>query len=190
MSSSAPVGAKNNTNFIQRNLIPEDSRYVRYFMIKAADFGCSENLLFAHVVSVSCAVFAVALSAFNSISYLLQVPAKIILNIFRLNPIRAVTDFVGDLSDMAKSLLFVSLGVTLVAAGLFLPAAIFTHFCPEYYKSREERQEEELERANAKIRELDTELKEKDKGHWFISMNYEKEIERLKRGWRNCFGLL
>jgi len=162
MSSSAPAVSTTSSNFIQRNLIPEDSHYVRYVMQKAAHFGTHDNLLIAHGVSVAFAVLAVALSVFNAISYLLQTPVKILLNIVQFNPIGLVAHPVIDISSCLKSLLFVSLGVTFVVAGFLFPAALFTHFSPEYYEPLEVRLEQKLkvaedENANlkAKVKHLD-----------------------------------
>lgn len=179
-----PVAAKSDPTFIQRNLIPEKSRYVRYVMQKAADFGSSDHFFYAHVVSVGLAVAAVVMSAFNALSYLLQTPVKILLNIVQFNPLGLVTNFVMNLGDVAKSLLFVSLGVTLVVAGVLFPAPIFKHFSPEYYKPMEQRLKQKLDEANEKIAELVVERninKERNDNIGVIIKDNHAEIERLTK---------
>lgn len=179
-----PVAAKSDPTFIQRNLIPEKSRYVRFVMQKAADFGSSSNLFYAHVVSVGFAVAAVVMSAFNAISYLLQTPVKILLNIVQFNPLKLVANFVVNLGDVAKSLLFVSLGVTLVVAGFLFPAPIFKHFSPEYYKPKEQRLEEQLDEAKAEVAELKAEralYSERNNNIDVIIKDNSTEIEGLAK---------
>ncbi|MBS0629937.1 MAG: hypothetical protein JSS30_06945 [Verrucomicrobia bacterium] len=171
------VAVESNTNFIQRNLIPEESRNVRYAMQKAAHFGSSSHPFVSHVVSVAFAVMAVVMSAFNAISYLLQAPIKILLNIVQFNPVAVFTDFAMDIGDLAKSLLFVSLGVTLVVAGFLFPGPIFNEFSPEYYEPLEVRLEQQLEQAKAKYEELE------EKYHKLQELNARRlDIERYNEG--------
>lgn len=181
---SAVAAKSNNTNFIQRNLIPEESRNVRYVMQKAAYFGNSDNLFVAHLVSVAFVVMAVAMSAFNAVSYLLQAPIKILLNVVQFNPLGVITDFVQDLGDVAKSLLFVSLGVTLFVVGFLIPGPIFNLFSPEYYEPLEVRLEQQLEEANQKMKELEAKydkLKELNQDRLAIQIFNEKQLEVLKQ---------
>ncbi len=181
---SAVAAKSNNTNFIQRNLIPEESRNVRYVMQKAAYFGNSDNLLVAHLVSVAFVVMAVAMSAFNAVSYLLQAPIKVLLNIVQFNPLGVITDLVQDLGDVAKSLLFVSLGVTLFVVGFLIPGPIFNLFSPEYYEPLEVRLELQLEEANQKLEEFEAKynkLKELNEGRRAILIQDQETLEALKR---------
>ncbi len=153
-----PVAAKSNPNLLQTSLIPEESRNVRYLMIKAKDFSSSENLLVAHLIPAILAAASVALSAINALSYLLQAPFKILLNIVQFRPLGFFLDFAQDLSNLARSLIFVSLGATLVVAGLLFPKPIFTHFAPEYYQSLPERLKYERDQKLEENKNLGSEI--------------------------------
>jgi len=154
----APAAAKSNLNLLQMNLIPEASRNVRYLMIKAKDFSGSENVLVAHLIPAILAATSVALSAINALSYLLQAPIKILLNVVQFRPMGLFIDFAQDLTNLARSLLFVSLGATLIVAGLLFPKPIFTHFAPEYYQSLTERQKNELDQKEEENNKLGGEI--------------------------------
>lgn len=178
------VAAKSNTNFIQRNLIPEDSCNVRYVMQQAAYYGSSDTLVVAHFVSIAFAVVAVAMSALNTISYLLQAPIKILLNVVQFNPFGLVADFFLDVGDVARSALFVCLGLTLVVAGFLFPKPIFTHFSPEYYEPLEVRLEQQLEKANERIQDLEDQCNQMKEqcGNWRkVQLDYERQIEELRK---------
>jgi len=178
------AAASPNMNFIQRNLIPEDSCNVRYLMQQAAYYGSSESVLVAHFVSVSFAVFAVAISAINAASYLLQAPIKILLNVVQLNPLGMISDFFLDIGDLGKSLLFVSLGLTLVVSGFLIPGPIFGYFSPEYYEPLETRLQQQLDLANKKYQDLESkynELKEKCRDRVEIQLDYERRLEELNQ---------
>lgn len=150
----APVAAKSEPNFFQKKLIPEESRNVRYLMIKAAYFSSSEHLFVAHFVSVTLAVAAVALSAINVLSYLLRIPIKILLNVVQFCPLRLFVDLAQDFVNVARSLLFVSLGVAIIVVGFLLPQPFFSSLAPEYYQSYAERLKHESEQKDAENREL------------------------------------
>jgi hypothetical protein len=154
----APVAAKSNPNLIQTSLIPEESRNVRYLMIKAKDFSSSENPLVAHLIPAILAAGSVALSAINALSYLLQAPIKILLNIVQFRPLGFFVDFAQDLTNLARSLLFVSLGATLIVAGILFPKPIFTHFAPEYYESLPERLKHERDQKIEETKNLGGEI--------------------------------
>lgn len=147
------------SNVFQRHLIPPDSLNVRFVMQKAGEYGNSTNIFYAHVVSVGFAIVAVALSFFNAFSYALRTPFNILVNVLSFSPIQVVKDLAGDLTGVAKSMVFVSLGVTFVVAGVLFPQAIFTHFAPEYSDTVEVRLRNELEKERKEKQELKTENK-------------------------------
>ncbi len=159
MSTSVAAPTENAANPFQKHLIPSESRWVRYVMQKAGEFSRYDNFFTSRALSVACAIAGVVLSLFNTISYLLQAPIRIILNIVTFSPIKLTTDFIQDLVNGALSFAFVSLGVTFVISGLLFPEPIFTNFAPE--------NEETL---SGKLEETENDLSTK-----------EKEIEKLVR---------
>lgn len=178
----APAAAKSNLNPLQISLIPEESRNVRYLMIKAKDFSGNENLLVAHLIPAILAAASVALSAINALSYLLQAPIKILLNVVQFRPMGLFIDFAQDLTNLARSLLFVSLGATLIVAGLLFPRPIFTQFAPEYYQSLSERQKHELAQKEEENKKLGGEIgreKMKNKDQTAIRIQDFTDIEEL-----------
>ncbi|NGX48122.1 MAG: hypothetical protein K1000chlam3_01512 [Chlamydiae bacterium] len=177
MASLAPVGIESEANIFQKYLIPSESRMVRYCMQKAGIFSSCSNFFYAHFVSVGFAVAAVAMSFFNTFSYFLQSPFKIILKIVQFNPIGAVTGFIGDLTNGVRSLVFVSMGVTFIVVGLLFPKAIFTHFAPEYYDSLEAR----LLQENAMLRKKNNRLEEENKTNIAVIDKESTVIQDLER---------
>ena len=166
------------SNIFQRHLIPPDSLNVRYVMQKAGEFGNRDNLFYAHVASVSMAIVAVALSFFNAFSYALRTPFNLVVNILSFSPVKMAEDLVGDLTGMAKSMVFVSLGVTFVVAGVLFPGAIFTHFAPEYSDCIEVRLKNELKGQRKEMLALKAEnkkLKEQIDDQSIIIQQIEKK---------------
>lgn len=151
-------------NSFQKYLIPEESMVVRYCMQKAGTYASRSNPFLAHFVSVGFAVAAVAISAFNTISYTLQLPFKLLFHVAQLNPYRAVFGVAEDIVNTAKSLVFVTMGMTFIVAGILFPKPIFTHFAPLYYSSREVRLESELKQEKAESERLKSEVDKLSKG--------------------------
>jgi len=145
-------------NSFQKYLIPEESMVVRYCMLKAGTYANRSNPFLAHFVSVGFAAASVAISAFNTISYTLQLPFKLLFHVAQFNPYRAILGVGEDLVNTAKSLVFVSMGMTFVVAGILFPKPIFTHFAPLYYGSLEVRLEAELEQEKAENERLKSEV--------------------------------
>lgn len=135
---------------------------VRYCMQKAGIYGSHSNFFYSHIVSVAFAAGAVAMSFFNTISYFLRAPFNIILNVVQFNPIGAVVGLISDCTNVIRSLVFVSLGVTFIVAGLLFPKAIFSHFAPEYYNDLETRLREEVNLLNNRIVWLEKEYRLKE----------------------------
>lgn len=151
-------------NSFQKYLIPEESMVVRYCMQKAGAYANRSNPFLAHFVSVGFAVAAVALSAFNTFSYALQLPFKLLFHIAQFNPYRAVFGVAEDLINTTKSLVFVTMGMTFIVAGTLFPKPIFTHFAPLYYSSLEVRLEAELKQEKAENERLKSEVDKLTKG--------------------------
>ncbi len=153
--SVAAQTVEGEANAFQKYLVPLESSGVRWSMQKAEEFGSSENFIYAHVISVAFAVGAVAMSLINAVSYILLIPCQMLVNVISLSPMSLVTDIFVGITNAAKSLLFVSLGVTFVVVGVFFPDAIFSHFAPVRLKDRvaflekeNSRLEKELEKSN------------------------------------------
>lgn len=148
---------------LQRYLIPEESVYVRRAMQKAADWSQQENPWIARIVSVFFAALAILLSGLNVLSYCLQAPIRILLNIAQFNPIGMLTNFIGDLTNVMRSLIFVSLGVTFITVGLLFPKPMFSCFAPNHIYTFEDLQLEndrlrkENDQQKKQILELQTE---------------------------------
>ncbi|NGX60221.1 MAG: hypothetical protein KR126chlam3_01390 [Chlamydiae bacterium] len=181
--TTTPVEIKSNANFFQKNLIPEKSNLVRYCMYKAGVFASHSNIFYAHFASVGCAIAAIAISFFNMLSYFLQPPFKILLNIVQFSPIKSVKNLFFDIANGVQSLVFVSMGMTFVVAGSIFPKAIFTYFAPEYYQTLKERNQHEIERNKRKISRLEEENNELSSIMDTTSaqlQNFEREIDDLK----------
>ena len=185
MSTNVAASTENAPNPFQKHLIPSESRWVRYVMKKAGDYSRYDNFFTSRALSVACAIAGVVLSVFNIITYLLQAPIRVILNIVTFSPIKLTTDLVQDLVNGALSFAFVSLGVTFVIAGILFPEPIFTNFAPaneETLLGKLEQQEGELEEMkqtnekllralnvmSEKVEELEGELKRaRESRRWF-----------------------
>jgi hypothetical protein len=152
------------STLFQKFFIPANSIWVRRAMKHAALYSQEEGFFYSRCVPVSLAIVAVAFSAINALSYLLQAPVRILLNITCLNPIALVEDMLEDLWSFARSLVFVSLGVTFVAAGLLFPVPIFAYFAPdssEPYEVRLEIENKDLREKNAYLEQELDQMKEK-----------------------------
>lgn len=170
-------------NIFQKYLIPSQSHYVRFSMQKAGVFANRSNFFFSHFLSVGCAIAAIALSFFNTFIYLLQAPFRVLLHVVQLSPFRAIFGFLEDLTNVARSLVFVSMGTTFIVAGLFFPKAVFSHFAPEYYDSLEERLDHENARLRKKIERLEADLSEVTKvaeKATLLVQERENELDRLR----------
>ncbi len=152
MSNIAPQGSNSHATFYQRYLIPKESKNIRYALQKAKECGGSDNLLCAHVLSVSCTIGAVAMSFFNMLSYLLRSPFRLLGNVVQFSPLRSLTDFAADLRDTCRSALFVPVGISLAVAGFCFPGAIFTCFAPEFDENIEEGLRETIDDLQEKKR--------------------------------------
>ena len=177
MLNAAPVKNDLQPNLVQKYFIPDESLKVRYCMLKAAQFGNSDRFFSAHFLSVACVLTAVVFSLFNSFSYVLQIPCKILLNIAQFTPIFIIPSIISDLKSCALSLLFVSLGVTFVVAGCLFPKVIFTHFAPEFCETYETRLRNENELLKDQINHLKTENEDKE-NKLFIAGEQVAKLER------------
>lgn len=138
------------TNIYQNYFFPGKSVWVRFLVHKAGEYGADSHFFYRRVASVACAVIAVAFSFFNALSYLLQIPLKIPLNIVRYDPVSLVLDPVTDLSNCLRSLLFALYGVHFVAWGILSPSTAFPYFAPPVKKDPEK----EIENLKREIEEL------------------------------------
>lgn len=118
------------TNFYQNYFIPQKSEWVRFLVHKAGEYALEEGVFYRRIASVACAITAVAFSFFNTLSYLLQVPFKLPLNIVRCDLISLLLDPIRDLNNCVRSLLFATFGVTYVAWGILMPSTAFPYFAP------------------------------------------------------------
>ncbi|NGX45320.1 MAG: Chromosome partition protein Smc [Chlamydiae bacterium] len=142
-------------NFFQRHLVPADSTLVRGAMRQAAEWSLEDNPVVRHLVSTAFAVAAVALSLFKTISYLLQLPVKILLNVVRFDPIALVLDFAQSLSDTGRSLLMAAFGATYVIGGMLFPEEVYGFFKPAVVvmiESALEKKQKELETALEEVK--------------------------------------
>jgi len=143
-------------NVFQRYLVPLESSWVRGTMCQAADSAQSENILVRHVVSTACAVAAIALSTFKTISYMLQIPFQLLLNIVRFDPAGLVFDFARTLSNATRSLLMAAFGATYIASGILFPEEVYGFFKPVSIQTAEralEKKETELQAALSDVKE-------------------------------------
>lgn len=145
-------------NPFQRYLIPQESRWVRFVMHQAGEFSRSDNPVTARALSVACAVAGVVLSLFNTISYLLQAPIRVLLNAVTFSPVSLAVNLIQDLKNTTLSFAFVSLGVTFITAGLLFPEPIFTNFAPEEEETLSSvlaKKEKDLEKKDENIERLE-----------------------------------
>lgn len=151
---TSPVVVSPEFDFIQRNLIPKESVSVRYCMQQAAAQAEVGSWITARLYSFPFLVVSVALSFFNALSYLLQLPFQFLLNAVRLAPLRLVTDPVIGLINVARSLLFVGLGIPLAVSGLCFPSAVFSRFAPDAIFAGEQRLLHENKALKKEVEEL------------------------------------
>lgn len=184
MSSAGPAEIDSHYTFWQKSLIPAESVLVRSAMRQAAKWGGSDNFFYSHFLSVACAVCAVVFSFFNGLSYILQIPFKLVLNILRFSPLQAVIDPFLDLRSGSLSFLFVSFGITFIVAGTLFPGPIFTFFAPEYFDSKEEKLEHlnnQLQKENTALSGLNEDRAKKIESAAQYLDKQNKELESLKR---------
>lgn len=117
-------------NFFQLYFIPKESWKVRWLVQQAGGFAQSPHFPIRHFLSSACAAAAVALSFFNALSYLLQIPFKIPLNIVRFDPLRLVLDPFSDLGNCLRSFIFALFGTTYIFWGILMPETTFPFFAP------------------------------------------------------------
>ena len=174
-------------NVFQRYLIPFDSKKVCYLVDKAKDFGCSRNFFYAHFISIALTITAIVFSFFNAISYLLQAPVRILLNVIRLDPLNLLRNFLEDIIDVIRSLFFVSLGISLVVSGFLFPKTIFPYFAPncneEEYKDALKKQIYQLENSEKKASEACAVANEIISDLLNENQRLEKELKN-KKTWR------
>lgn len=140
------------SNLFQRYFIPTESEKVNWLVQKAGTYALSSDVFYKRVISVAYAIAAVALSFFNAISYLLQIPLKLPLNIVRFDLINFVLDPFKDLNSCLRSLLFVTFGMTYIAWGVLTPETAFPFFAPT-----PERGTNDVQELRNKISRLDKE---------------------------------
>lgn len=177
MSTLTATLNEESANLFQRHLIPSDALNVRFAMTKAGQWASSSKPVVAHTVPVAFAVGAVAMSFFNVFSYLLQMPFRLARNIVCIRPVRMITDLGQDLGNVARSAIYVPLGISLIAGGIFLPKLIFSTFAPDYYTGLKDRQIQKIEDQENQIKELKKELKTRQE----IIFKLEKEVEGYKK---------
>lgn len=156
-----PVAVSPEFDFIQRNLIPQESLYVRSSMNQAAKMGARDNFFTSRLYPLPFVVAALALSFFNTLSYLLQIPFEILLDVARFQPLRVLTDPVVGLINVARSFLFVGLAVPLIVSAALFPKDVLSRFAPDAIYAGEERLLRENEQLKKKIEKL-KEKREKD----------------------------
>ena len=145
-------------DFFQKYLIPvpEESYYICVVMTKAAQCAKSDHFLKAHGASALLATIAVAMSVFNTFSYLLQIPFKVVLNVLALTPHYIIPTLLNDSKNVVLSFVFVCLCSTFIVAALLTPK-IFTNFAPYVPKTREQILEERLKKTEEEKKELKNE---------------------------------
>ncbi len=122
-------------NLFQRYLIPSDSKWVGRCMQKADSFGKTSDFIYSRVLSGALVTVAVAMSFFNAISYVLQIPFKALLNVVRFNPVDLVLDIGRDITNVIRSYAFVMIGIYLIVLGFLYPKQVYSHFAPEYVEN-------------------------------------------------------
>lgn len=154
---TTPAAVSHEFDLIQRHLLPQDSVAVRYCMDQASEMTKRGDFFTKRLFPLPFVVAAVALSFFNAISYLLQIPFITLLNVARLAPLRFLTDPFVCIINTARSALFVGLGFPLLIAGVVFPEAVFTRFAPDAIVAGEGR----LAHENKVLREQIANLEEK-----------------------------
>jgi len=160
---TSPVAVSHEFDFIQRHLIPAESKSVRYCMQKASEMSKSEDFVSCRLFSIPFVIVSIALSFFNALSYLLQIPFITLLNIVRLAPLRLVTDPPIGMVNVARSLLFVGMGIPLALAGLIFPDDVFSRFAPDAIEAGEARLVNENQRLQKKIEKLEAKISQDKK---------------------------
>lgn len=160
---TSPAAVSHEFDFIQRHLIPAESKSVRYCMQKASEMSKREDFATCRLFSIPFVIASIALSFFNSISYLLQIPFITLLNIVRFAPLRLVTDPAIGIVNVARSLLFVGMGIPLILAGLIFPEDVFSRFAPDAIEAGEARLVHENQRLQKKIEELEVKIAQNQK---------------------------
>lgn len=155
---TSPAAVSPEFDYIQRYLLPAESKSVRYCMQKASEMSEREDFVTRRLFSVPFVIASIALSFFNAISYLLQIPFIILLNVVRFAPLRLVTDPAIDLINVARSLLFVGMGIPLALAGLIFPKDVFSRFAPDAIEAGEERLVHENKNLQKRIQELEVKI--------------------------------
>jgi len=181
--SSINLADASNFEFpnLQKELIPSDSVYVRRAMHEAAVWSMEEDPFSSRAVSVAFAAGAVALSAINTVVYLLATPVKLILNIVQLDPAQLMKDLALGPLNAVRSFVFVALGLTFVALGVIIPKTIFSCFDPEFVGTENDRLRDE----NARLKEEKAELEKKLEELARLNQSQGDEIFKLKnKKWR------
>ena len=155
---TSPAAVSPEFDYIQRYLLPAESKSVRYCMQKASEMSEREDFVSCRLFSIPFVIASIALSFFNAISYLLQIPFMILLNIVCFAPLRLVTDPVIGIINVARSLLFVGMGIPLALAGLIFPKDVFSRFAPDAIEAGEERLVRDNENLQKRIEELQVKI--------------------------------
>ncbi|NGX39892.1 MAG: hypothetical protein KR126chlam1_01229 [Chlamydiae bacterium] len=180
MTQSAAAVPRTETTIFQRRLIPESSEFVGRTMQKAAVWGNSENFFVSRLGTIALAIAAIAMSAINTISYGLGIPIQVLQNIVALNPKRLVFDFAGGFFNVARSLLFITLGPTLILGGLLIPSQIFSYFAPEYVGSEIDRVKRENSRLATELAKAKEEIG-KVRDRYFQESDHACKLEVLNQ---------
>ncbi len=192
MSSETLNRAEYDFNKFQRYLIPSDALYVRYAMTKASHFANKKSRFYAHTVPIAFAVAAVVMAFFNVISYLLQSPLRVARNIVCFRPVEVLKDLIQDITNVARSLMYIPLGVAFIVAGFFLPKLIYSNFAPDFCNTLEERLVQQIEDGDKQIKRLQHEKDELEQGnstYQAIIFKQQRELEDFRKGkrWYNPF---
>lgn len=186
---SEKINIEMQSNIFQKYLIPEESHWVRTVLQKAGEWGKSPSILYSRVLTVALAVCAVILSLLNTISYILEIPIKILLNIIHLHPLNLITEFINDISSALRSFFFVSFGVTFIIAGVLFPAVVFPYFAPEDPKNSYRSLQNENLKLKDRMQKIETQihdleiLRESLIKHSDAQNNQTKDISS---SWRFC----
>lgn len=123
------VAAVSQGNCVQRNLVPEESTYVRKAMQKAAETASGDSWC-SRFLSIACATAAVALSFFNTFTYLAVTACRVLVNLTKFEFADALYILGLGIFDSTRSFILGTLGIVYVAIGAFFPETIYGVFSP------------------------------------------------------------
>lgn len=163
-----------------QNLIPKDSTVVRKVMQQGAKCSLSSNIIKAHLFSTACTVAAIALSILSIPAYAIRGICEFSVRLLTFQISSAFIFLATNMLNAGKSLLFVTVGVSYVAVGLFFPKKIYPYVSPKEGSVQEITEVLNKQLIASRQRELSalgkiTDLKKKLKA----SQKNLKQLERL-----------